>query len=126
MNENPPPGFYNIEQSLAIINPRSQAAYIKEDCSRQVRRELLPDAGMYEPSKPFGADLNNITIGGKYKEEMNENPPPGFYDPDDAIFLTKPGIQSAFIKENVGFKREPDVTPDGGMYEPHEPFGLIP
>lgn len=67
-----------------------------------------------------------MTIGGKRKDEFNDNPPPGYYDPDDALNLTKPGIPSAIIREDIGYKKPQEVTPDGGMYEPYDPFGLIP
>ena len=30
-----------------------------------------------------------MTIGGKYKPEKNNNPPPGAYNPDDSIVKTK-------------------------------------
>lgn len=81
---------------------------------------------MYDPHGDFGSSLNNITLGGKYKEELNDNPPPGYYDPDDALNMVKPHAPSTIIREDFGYKKPPEVTPDAGMYEPHEPFGLIP
>ena len=126
LDSNPPPGFYSPETADSLTKPRAPSALIKEENGIKVNRGTVPDSGMYDPYTPFGSGLQNITMGEKYKEKLNENPPPGYYDADDALNLTKPAIPSAFIKEDCGFKREQEPTPDGGMYEPHQPFGLIP
>ena len=45
---------------------------------------------MYDPHTNFGGDSRPMTMGSKYKWKANDNPPPGYYDPDVASSLTKP------------------------------------
>ena len=50
-----------------------------------------PDAGFYDGAhKPFGSELKGkMTIGGKYDWKPDNNPPPGLYDVDGAMAVTK-------------------------------------
>ena len=58
-----------------------------------------PSAGEYDGHlTAFGGKMNNVTIGKKYKHKYNNNPPPGYYDPEKALSQVKPKIQSAVIK----------------------------
>ena len=45
----------------------------------------------------FGKNLNNITIGGKYKDKRNDNPPVGAYNHTSADTWTKTKIRAAKI-----------------------------
>ena len=73
-----------------MTKPKSYAAYIKEGSGFELIKEYNPDAGIYEPHKNFGENLKGIDFGRKYDEKYNDNPPPGFYNIDDASALTKP------------------------------------
>jgi len=45
-----------------------------------------PSAGEYDGHlTAFGGKMNNVTIGKKYKHKYNNNPPPGYYDPEKAL-----------------------------------------
>ena len=61
-------------------------------------------------------------MGNKYsdKVEMNENPPPGYYDPEEGVKMTRSKSFSAFIKEESGFKVWRGENPDAGDYEPNK------
>ena len=50
--------------------------------------------GTHTPHKEFGADMNNVDFGYKYKWKPNNNPPPGLYDADKAMDKIKPSIGS--------------------------------
>ena len=57
-------------------------------------------------------------MGGKYKWKANDNPPPGLYDPEDGTKLTKPSSRAFQYRNDVGFKKPAEISPDGGEYEP--------
>lgn len=82
-DSNPPPGYYNPEAADSQVRPKS-ASY-RQSANRRDKPLVndIPDAGQYEPHKPFGSIHQNMTIGGKYKFQTNSNPPPGLYDPMD-------------------------------------------
>ena len=67
-----------------------------------------------------------MSIGVKYPDKLNENPPPGYYDLDTSINLTKPTAYSTFIKEDQAIKIDRQKNPDAGQYDPHKEFGDIP
>lgn len=67
-----------------------------------------------------------MTLGGKYKDEYNNNPPPGVYDTDVGVSMTKPKSYEAFIKQGSGFQLIKEENPDAGQYDPHKEFGDIP
>ena len=83
--------------------------------------------------KPFGADLkNSFTMGSKYKPEVNNNPPPGAYDPDRADSVTKyrsPGAsiredRNSFKKDTSRMEIRPNENPSPGQYDKHlDSFG---
>ena len=58
-DSNPPPGLYDPDPNA--IKPSSSKAYIKEDQARKAPKESNPDAGQYEPHKPFGAIPQKMT-----------------------------------------------------------------
>ena len=43
----------------------------------------------YNPYYKFGHKMNNMTIGRKYKQTYNDNPPPGYYDPNDSLTVPR-------------------------------------
>ena len=64
----------------------------------------------------FGKNLNNITIGGKYKEKRNHNPPVGAYDHTSADKWTKTKIRATKINPGAAYNKKEDPTPDPGAY----------
>ena len=48
------------------------------------KRSEDPSPAVYDGHhKPFGGDINNRAVwGGKYKFEVNDVPPPGYYNPE--------------------------------------------
>ena len=66
-----------------------------------------------------------MTIGDKYKWKPNENPPPGIYDIERAVSITKFRNRSAIIKEEVSpYRRPKENPPPIGLYDKHlTPFG---
>ena len=94
---------------------------------KELKLDDGPDAGMYDAHlTPFGADKKNrIIMGGKYKDEVNDNPPPGLYDADRAESITKYRNRSALIKQPTSpYRRPKESNPDPGKYDSHlKPFG---
>lgn len=70
--------------------------------------------GAHDPHKPFGAELNNISFGSKYKFKPDENPPAGLYDPETANRHVKPRIRAAIIKEDKSFAVPRENSPAPG------------
>lgn len=66
-----------------------------------------------------------MTLGGKYKEEKNFNPPPGAYDVDKSKELVGTKIRSALIRPDTSpYRRPKESNPDPGKYDAHlKPFG---
>jgi hypothetical protein len=70
-----------------------------------------------------------MTMGGKYKQEVNTNPAPGAYEPERADSLTKFRNRAATIREDSIPKKsrldsKPDENPSPGQYDGHlTPFG---
>lgn len=90
----------------------------------------IPDGmgpGSYNPDKKFGYSEKKMTLGGPYEFKPDKNPPPGYYDLENAWNNVKPKIKSPHIpKKNGEYKRPKEVTPDAGFYEPNKPFGYSP
>lgn len=78
---------------------------------------------MYEPYDPFGLIPQQMSFGRKYDEKINENPGPFEYSPD--FRKTRFRSSNATMMPEHIEKRPQLPTPDGGMYEPHKPFGAI-
>ena len=85
-----------------------------------------PEAGDYEPNKgKEGREMGNlrqrINMGSKYKHNFNDNPPPGYYQPDNGYKLTGYNSASPFINPKPsGYRVKRDDNPDAGMYEPNK------
>jgi len=47
--------------------------------------EVTPDAGQYEPSRPFGYTEKKMIMGTKYKWKPDSNPHPAYYNPTDNL-----------------------------------------
>ena len=75
--EVPDIGAYDPESGVAMTKPRGYEAMIlpKEQPKRWA--EPTPDGGQYDPHTNFGEFKQNMTLGGKYKDELTDNPAPG-------------------------------------------------
>ena len=59
--------------------------------------------------------------GGKYKHNFNENPPPGYYNPELGDNLTRNRSSTAnFSRVPSGYKVYRDENPEAGDYEPNK------
>lgn len=83
--------------------------------------------GAYEPYKPFGATLNRVTMGSKYRTEYDSKPGPGHYSPDSGKI--KPSIRGVALMKDASrsprsHKFEKTMDPAPGSYDGHiKPFG---
>ena len=78
-------------------------------------KDTTPSPGQYDGHlTAFGQEnKNKMTIGSKYKQEKNDNPPPGYYDVERAQDSIRHNSPKVFIKEPlVRFKRPQDPTPE--------------
>ena len=124
-NQNPPPGLYDPTRGLEMTKPRNPS-YSQSNARRgqkQVRFADSPDAGQYNPHKEFGSGGPNMRLGTPFKEEKNDNPGPGSYNPELSIIKIKPTARSASINEQIfSAKRLGDNPPH--VYDGHlKPFG---
>ena len=102
-DQNPPPGFYN--PNIDAVKPKVPNGNINPESWITKRVQLpTPGSGSYDPYQPFGDNLQNIDFGSKYEFKPDQNPPPGFYNPDQADSQTKPSSTSFFIREEVAIK----------------------
>lgn len=53
-------------------------------------------------------------MGSKYETKYDDNPPPGIYNVDEGVNMTRAKSMSAFIKKENGFKVERENNPDAG------------
>lgn len=59
-----------------------------------------PGPANYQELKAFGSDKKqNFTFGGKYKWKANNNPPPGSYQTDRSLAVTKPRVSTMVMRE---------------------------
>ena len=89
-------------------------------------KENNPEPGKYDGHlKPFGAEVGNMTMGGKYKWKADNNPPIGGYNLDTGYSLVHPNNRSTIISREVSpFRRPKESNPDPGQYSQHiKPFG---
>ena len=77
---------------------------------------------MYNPHKEFGDIPQRIDMGRKWETTYDDNPPPGIYNVDGGVNLTKTRAKSAFIKKGSGFKVQREDNPDAGQYEPFQDY----
>lgn len=98
---------------------------------RQIQRQR-EDAhqgpGAHDTLKPFASDVHNKTdFGTPYKFVPNNNPPPGLYNPEKGVNLTKP--KTKFLAAPTKEKKmdftlnETMQMPDAGQYNSLKPFG---
>lgn len=82
----PPVGAYNPDLADKWTKPKTRSARIDPGQSYNKKEDPTPDPGAYTKLSdlPFGKDVasKNMTLGGKYKPETNDNPAPGAYNPD--------------------------------------------
>lgn len=84
-DENPAVGQYDVDAATKQVKPQSAAFRYTEEKGYKKPKEILPDAGEYEPDRGFGnSSPQKMTLGSKYKWKPNDNPPPGLYDVDSA------------------------------------------
>lgn len=84
-DKNPPPGSYDLEEAWNKTTPRPLVPKYKAKAGREKKPDVTPDAGFYEPQKPFGYTEKKMTIGGKYKWKPDGNPHPAYYQPNDKL-----------------------------------------
>ena len=128
VNDNPPPGLYDVDRGLSQTKFRNRTAVIKKDTSPYRRpKERNPDPGQYDSHlKPFGSGLNkSANMGSKYQFKPDSNPPPGAYDIDSGLNVTQFKNKSVIIqKETSPYRRPKESNPDPGQYDRHlKPFG---
>lgn len=119
---NPGPGAYQIDKADKLTKSASQVHSMRprvKDVSTKTVTET--DAGRYNPHKDFGAAVGKMTIGERSRERAVSNtPPPGAYNPDNALSLTKPKSTATIIRRDsaprVAYIRQPGQTPDPGQY----------
>ena len=125
VDQTPPPGFYENDESKMKLLPRGRSAFIYTNLVSPRQREAGPGPGEYDGHlKPFGDLPQNMTIQGKHNFKPNDNPPPGLYEVDtgiDAIKPTNPYYSQSQEKRMKKVKF--DESPDAGMYDPHKGFG---
>lgn len=104
IDRNPPVGLYDTDRAYSFTKSKSVAVFIKKPMYKEASRSFYPkETGpeVYDGHlKPFGADAGKITLGGKYKTEINSNPPPGAYDIERADSVVKYRSPGASIKED--------------------------
>lgn len=85
--------------------------------------------GAHDAHKPFAAELNHMTIGGKYKHKYDATGGPGHYKPESASKHTKPRSRAAYIADDDGRQTRAVVedAPAPGQYDGHiTEFGWSP
>lgn len=99
-DDNPPVGGYDLESSFNVIYPQNRSVIIKkETCPYRRPKETNPEPGQYDGHlDKFGSKTKSFTIGEKKPATYNQNPGPGYYDPNESI--TKSKVQFAVIKED--------------------------
>ena len=80
-DKNPPPGLYDLEKAWNQVTPRTAAPIVRKEVGRNKKMEVTPDAGQYEPMRPFGYNDKKMTMGTKYKWKPDSNPHPAYYNP---------------------------------------------
>ena len=90
----------------------------------RIKEQAHIGPGAHDPHKKFGAELKKITIGGKYKWKPDGNPPPGLYDVESSMNMTKPKLTYSRRLDHDQSKRS-DFTkqpmqenPSAGNYKP--------
>jgi hypothetical protein len=79
---NPPPGMYDLEKAWNQIKPKTAVPGMRKNVGNTKKVEVTPDAGQYEPSRPFGYTERKMTMGSKYRWKPDSNPHPAYYNPN--------------------------------------------
>ena len=106
-DNNPPVGGYDPNES--ITKPLNRSAIIRPETSPYRRpKESNPDPGQYDGHlKKFGSDVKAFTMGKKYKQKYNDNPPVGGYDIERGESATKFQNRSVIIRPPTSPYRRP-------------------
>ena len=85
--------------------------------------------GAIDTLKPMGTtNTNKMTIGGRIEMKIENFPPPGNYDVENAFNATMPEPRGAIIREDMAQQlslKEKEKRPEAGEYEPYTKFGDI-
>ena len=68
-----------------------------------LENQQIPDAGLYNATKPFGSGMNRVDFGTKTQFKPNRNPGPGQYEADQAKSKTMAKGRSATIVQHPQF-----------------------
>ena len=79
---NPPPGMYDLEKAWNQIKPKTAVPGMRKNVGNAKKVEVTPDAGQYEPDRPFGYTERKMTMGSKYRWKPDSNPHPAYYNPN--------------------------------------------
>lgn len=79
--------------------------------------------GQYDPIPKFGENKKRFTLGSKHVELVDKNQAPHAYESQQAWKSNTAKVHTPKISQRVGKNPKLFVTPDGGQYEPHKPFG---
>ena len=94
----PGPGAYDAGRADRLIKSQSQAHSIRARPKDAKSQKIETDAGRYSPHKEFGSGLNRFTLGQKGRDlSESPTPPPGKYNPEGALLLTKPRSAAMLI-----------------------------
>ena len=106
-NSNPPPGLYDTDKAQKLVQPRTKFMAVpnKEKLAdfTVVEGRNMPDAGLYNATKPFGHGMKRVNFGNKYEFKADKNPGPGKYNTDKAKAATMPKARSATIVQHPQF-----------------------
>lgn len=116
---NPGPGAYDVGKADKLTKSTSRAHSIRprtKDVSGNAT--TATDAGRYNPHKDFGSDLKKMTIGRRRERAESNTPPPGAYNTETGLSMTKPKSTTALIrrKSTSAARREAPQSPDPGAY----------
>ena len=97
-NNNPAPGQYDVDHSIDAIKPKVKCSanmnistYGDQSPARNLNMVKTSGADQVYDSHltAFGSDLGKVYMGIRYKDQVNNYPGPGYYDPEQAESQTK-------------------------------------
>lgn len=112
-DSNPPPGLYNIEQSMSLTKPSIQSARTLQDKSKRSdftasTKKENPAGANYDIVKPFGSEVQNrLSFGGRHYTKQELTPAPGLYDPN--LNSTRPTVTNS-VNLNQSKSKRGDFT----------------
>jgi hypothetical protein len=121
--DNPGPGAYDVGKADKLTKSSSQAPSMRAKQKEGVGKApaVETDAGRYNPHKEFGQDLRHMTLGRRSPgRDASNTPPPGTYNPDNAMKLTKPKSQALIMRRDSHtpsrLNQVVSESPDPGQY----------